>query len=106
MSGRKQRDSSDYPDRVTARNPPTLNDTGVEAPQALGAPEVGVEDLERVDSEPAHELAATEVRLRGHLDHRIADLEPGSGREVASAQVEIDVELIARRRPRLQLGRA
>jgi hypothetical protein len=59
------------------------------------------DELQRVDSEAASELAAAVMRLVVHLKYSRAYVERASGRQVGVAPVEIDEQLVAGRRPAL-----
>ena len=87
---------------VTGTNPPGLNDARVDAAQRQRAPARAVDELHGVGAETFDELTAARVRLRGDLDDRRAHRQLRARRQVLSAQIEIDVELVAGERPAIR----
>ena len=76
-----------------------LDDLGVDAAEMEGLADRRVHEAERLDAEALAELGAPGVRLVGYLEDGRADGEPCPGQQVVGAQVEVDVELIAGKRP-------
>src|SRR5262249_4552129 len=72
-----------------------LDDARVE-PSQPQRPTLGrVDELQRVDAEPARELGAAGVRQCAHLDHGGADPQSRARRQVGGTDIEVDVELVA-----------
>ena len=80
--------------RVSGADRAGGDDPGIQAAQPQLAADPGVDEPQRIGTEPAGELGAAEVRLVRNLDDRRAQGKQGSRRQVGRAQVEIDVELI------------
>src|SRR5690606_6767480 len=76
-----------------------LDDAGVNAAEIEGPAGGRVDEFHRVDAEPFDEFAASSVRLRGDLDDGRAGGQPGAGRQIVSAQIQVGVELIPRQSP-------
>jgi len=88
------RSAGQLADRVSGTDGSGHRDPGIQAAQPQLAADPGVDEPQGVRAEPGGELGAAEMRLRGDLDDRRAHRQPGAGRQVGRAQVEIDVELI------------
>jgi len=86
-------------DRVAGADHAGLDHRGVDAAQVQGVALLGVDEPQCLEPEPGHELLAPPVREVADLDHRRADRQPGAGRQVLAADVEVDVELVAGERP-------
>src|SRR5689334_25160588 len=85
-------------DGVAAPDDAGSHDPRVEAAQPQLAAAVGVDEVERLLAEASEELLAPGVRLGGHLDDGVgADAQPRAGGQVGVRQVEVDVQLVARK---------
>src|SRR5438309_8381671 len=78
------------------------DDPGVGAAQAQLAADWRAGEGERVLAEPRHELLAARMGLRRELDHRRPQLDAGPGRQVVEADVQVEVELVARLLPAIR----
>src|SRR5688500_16096374 len=86
-------------DLVAPPDRPRLDDAGVQAPQSQRSPSWAPDEIERGLAEAPRELAAALVNGRRDLEDRLADGEGGADRQVLLAEVEVDVELVARLGP-------
>src|SRR6185295_18617251 len=90
-------------DLVTDANGPARDHTGVHPSEPERTPFGRADQSECINAEPGRELRAAGVRLPAHLEHRVPDRETGAGREVLGGEIEVDVELVARERPAINL---
>ena len=68
-------------------------------------PSRGIHEARGVDAVACRELVAALVRHRGDLEQRGADREPGPGRQILVAEIQIDDQIVPGERPaRLLLG--
>ncbi len=81
---------------VTHLDGTRLNNSGAYTPEVKLPPERRVYELHRLRAEALHELPAPGMRLLCDLDHRRAQLQPSSWREIRGAQVQINEELVSR----------
>ena len=86
-------------DPVARSNYAWVHDFGIKAPQSKLFAGRRIDELQRLYAIPRFKLMAPRMRLSGDLNDRIAESEPGAGRQIVQAQVEIDVQLIAGQRP-------
>src|SRR5262249_29175888 len=80
------------------------HDPRVDAAQVELAARGRVHEPQRVASEALRELGAAGVRFGRDLDDRGAERKPRAGRQVLTAEVEIDVELVAGESPTVTTG--
>ena len=80
--------------RVSGPDHASGDDPGIQSAQPQLAADPGVDEPQRISTEPGGELGAAEVRLVSDLYNRRAQGQPGSRWQVGRAQVEVDVKLI------------
>jgi hypothetical protein len=76
-----------------------LDDSRVNAAQAQSLSLGRRDELQGIHAEARGEFPAAGMRQAGRFEHGAADRQLRAGRQVLLAQVEIDVELVARQRP-------
>ena len=81
------------------RTAPGVTTRALTSAQAELAARGLVHELERLGAEAGAELRAPGVRLGRHLDDGVADGELRACGQVLDAEIEVDVELVARERP-------
>ena len=93
-------------DRVARADRAGDDHLGVDAAEVQALAGVGVDEAHGVEAEALGELGAAAVRDGGDLDDGLADAQPGAGRQLVGAEVEVDVELVAGERPRARASPA
>src|SRR5215213_5652132 len=86
-------------DTVSHAHRAGLRHTRVHASQAKGPAFRGAHELESLFAEPSGELPTTRMRLSGDFDLGLADPQARARGQVLLADVEVDVQLVARERP-------
>src|SRR5215831_4129045 len=89
----------ELPDRVSRADNPRLDDAGVDTAQVQRVSLLGVHQPQRVEPKPRHELLTAAVRHARGLQYGRTHCEPGTRGQIVTAQVEVDIDLVAGKSP-------
>src|SRR5215203_4232527 len=87
------------PRKITCPNHARMDDSRVDAAKMKLSSQRRINELQGIRPEPLDELLAAGMGLVRHLDDRGPQCQPGPWRQVGSAQVQVDEELVACKLP-------